>query len=110
MGEISSTYLPGAEEDTVIRQDPAPGTSDVTSPHVNMLVSLGARPAAYVMPQLVGLPLGEAESTLASAKLKVSKLTFSPVLGTPHGTVVGQSPARGARVEAGAGIELQVAE
>jgi beta-lactam-binding protein with PASTA domain len=58
----------------------------------------------------VGLSLGEAESLLGGAKLKVSKITFSPVLATPHGMVVGQSPARGARVEAGAGIELQVAE
>jgi len=110
VGEISATYLSGAEEDTVIRQDPAPGTTDVSSPHVNMLVSLAARPPAYVMPQLVGLPLGEAESLLRSANLKVSKLTITPVLGTPHGIVVGQSPARGARVEAGALIELQIAE
>jgi eukaryotic-like serine/threonine-protein kinase len=110
VGEISSTYLPGWQDDTVIRQDPAPGTTDVTSPHVNMLVSLGARPVAYVMPQLVGLSLGEAESRLGGAKLRVSKLTFTPVLGTPHATVVGQFPARGTRVEAGAAVELQVAE
>ena len=110
VGEISATYLSGAEEDTVIRQDPAPGTTDVSSPHVNMLVSLAARPPAYVMPQLVGLPLGEVESSLRSANLKLSKLTITPVLGTPHGVVVGQSRARGTRVEVGALIELQVAE
>jgi beta-lactam-binding protein with PASTA domain len=110
VGEVSGTYLPGWQEDTVIRQDPAPGTSDVTSPHVNMLVSLGARPAAFLMPQLLGLSLAEAESVVGGAKLKVSKFTFTPVLGTPRGTVVGQSPARGARVEAGTGIELQLVE
>jgi serine/threonine-protein kinase len=108
VGEISSVYLPGRQEDTVIRQDPAQGTTDVTSPHVNMLVSLGPRPAAYVTPQLVGLTLAEAEAILASAKLKLAKLTLTPVLGTPHGIVVGQTPARGSRIEAG--IELQVAE
>jgi beta-lactam-binding protein with PASTA domain len=75
-----------------------------------MLVSLGARPAAFVMPQLVGLSLAEAESVVGGAKLKVSKLAFTPVLGTPHGTVVGQSPARGTRVEAGTDIELQLVE
>ena len=110
VGEVSSTYLPGWQEDTVIRQDPSPGTTDLSSPHVNMLVSLGARPAAFVMPQLLGLSLGEAEALLAGAKVKVSKLAFSPIPGTPHGTVVAQSPARGTRVEAGAGIDLQVAE
>lgn len=110
VGEVSSTYLPGWQEDTVIRQDPSPGTTDISSPHVNMLVSLGARPAAFVMPQLVGLSLGDAESILAGAKLKVTKLTFTPVLGAAHGTVVGQTPTRGSRVEAGAGIELELAE
>jgi beta-lactam-binding protein with PASTA domain len=60
------------------------------------------------MPQLVGLTLAEAEAILTSAKLKLAKLTLTPVLGTSHGTVVGQTPARGSRIEAG--IELQVAE
>jgi serine/threonine-protein kinase len=110
VGEISSAYLPGWQEDTVIRQDPAPGTTDVTSPHVNMLVSLGPRPTAYLMPDVVGLPLGEAEARLSGAKLKVEKLLFSPVPGTSHGIVVGQTLTRGTRVEAGTGIELQVAE
>jgi eukaryotic-like serine/threonine-protein kinase len=110
VGEISSAYLPGWQEDTVIHQEPPPGTTDVTSPHVNMLVSLGARPVAFVMPQLVGLSLPEAQSVLAGAKLKIDKLNIVPVLGTSHGTVVGQSPARGSRVELGTGVQLQVAE
>src|SRR5271170_2322686 len=39
IGEISSMYLPGASsDDTVLRQDPAPGKTDITSPHVNLLV------------------------------------------------------------------------
>ncbi len=110
VGEISSAYLPGWPEETVIQQDPAPGTTEVTSPHVNLLVSLGTRPAAYVMPQLVGLTLAEAESVLASAKLKLAKLTFTPMSGTPHGIVVGQNPPRGTRVQPGTAIDLQVAQ
>ena len=61
LGEISSAYLPEHESGTVLQQDPAPGTSNVTSPHVDLLVSLGARPASYVMPELIGLSLNEAE-------------------------------------------------
>jgi len=110
VGEISSAYLPEWPEETVIRQDPAPGATDITSPHVNLLVSLGGRPPAYVMPQLIGLTLAEAESALAGAKLKLAKLTFTPVSGTPHGIVVGQTPARGSRIEPGGEIQLQVAE
>src|ERR1700723_1929492 len=61
-GEVSSAYLPTTGNDVVLQQDPAPGTSNVTSPHVDMLVSLGPRPPAYVMPELIGVALNEAES------------------------------------------------
>ena len=109
-GEVSSAYLPGSAEDTVVQQDPAPGTTDVTSPHVNLFVSLGSRPAAYVMPELVGLPVAEAESKLNAAGLKVAKLTPSVVPEAARGAVVGQAPSRGQRVDANTPVELQVAE
>src|SRR5580658_5860879 len=96
VGEISQAYVPG--------------TANVTSPHVDLLVSLGARPAAYVMPELVGYTLAEAESKFAGSGLKVAKLTFAAVPGGLHGTVVGQTPSRGARIDANSSIELQLAE
>jgi eukaryotic-like serine/threonine-protein kinase len=110
VGEISSAYLPGWGTDEVIRQDPAPGTTDNVSPHVDFLVSLGSRPPAYVMPELVGLTLNEAEAQLKSAGLKLGKFTPSSAPGVARGSVVGQTPARGQRVDATSVIELQVAE
>jgi serine/threonine-protein kinase len=110
LGEISSAYLPVGQDDTVIQQEPAPGTSDLTSPHIDLLVSLGSRPVAYVMPEMIGLSLAEAESKLAGTGLKVSKFTLSPIPGTLHGTVASQNPARGSRVDSSATIELQLAE
>jgi beta-lactam-binding protein with PASTA domain len=109
-GEVSSAYLGGAGNDVVLQQDPAPGTSNVTSPHVDMLVSLGPRPAAYVMPELIGQSLNEAESKLTGIGLKSPKLTLTPLPGGLHGTVLGQTPARGARLEASMQVELQIAE
>jgi len=110
VGEVSSLYLPGWAPDTIVQQEPAPGTTDVTSPHVDLLVSMGPRPVAYVMPELVGLSLADAERKLSSAGLRVSKLTFAPVSGTLHGAVVSQSPLRGARVDSATPIDLQVAQ
>jgi eukaryotic-like serine/threonine-protein kinase len=110
VGEISSAYLPGWATDQVIEQDPAPGTTDSVSPHVDFLVSLGGRPPAYVMPELVGLTLGEAEAKLKSAGLKLGKFTPSSAPGAARGYVVGQTPARGQRVDRASTIELQVAE
>lgn len=110
VGEISSTFLPGSPADTVLQQDPAPGTTDVMSSRVNLLVSLGTRPAGYVMPELVGLTLGEAEARISSNGLKLAKLSLASLPEVLHGIVVGQSVPRGSRVEAGSAIELQVAE
>jgi beta-lactam-binding protein with PASTA domain len=131
IGEISSAYLPDYPTDTVLLQDPPPGTSDATSPHVNLLVSLGTRPPAYVMPELVGLPLLEAQHRLSAAGLRVAKITFEPVPGgapsgtsesasggtplvaaptTAHGNVISQTPPRGARIAASDAVTLEVAE
>jgi beta-lactam-binding protein with PASTA domain len=109
-GEVSSAYLPGADSNIVLQQDPTPGTSNVTSPHVDMLVSLGPRPPAYVMPELIGQSLNEAESKLTGIGLKSPKLTLTPLPGGLHGTVVGQTPSRGARMDATTAVELQIAE
>jgi len=110
LGEVSNLYLPDSEEDTVAQQDPAPGTSDVTSPHVNLLVALGPRPEAYVMPELTSLPVAEAQSKLIAAGLKVSKLTPVSAPDRPSGTVLAQTPNRGQRVDATTPVELQVAQ
>jgi eukaryotic-like serine/threonine-protein kinase len=110
IGEISSAYLPGWSEETVIQQIPAPGTTDVTSPHVDLLVGLGPRPPAYVMPDLTGQPLGEVELKFRGRGVRISSFTLTPAPGALHGTVVGQTPPRGSRVDANVPIELRVAE
>jgi serine/threonine-protein kinase len=110
LGEVSSAYLPSDVADTVTGQDPAPGNTEVTGPHVNLLVTLGPRPAAYVMPELIGLPIAEAQAKLGSAGLRLSKLTPQPAPDATAGTIVAQTPARGQRVDSSSTIELQVAE
>ncbi len=109
IGERTGVYLPGFPEDTVILQTPAPGTSDATSPHVDLLVSLGSRPLAYVMPDLTGLTLIEAQQRLAAGRLKLGKISVQEAPGALPGTITAQTPPRGSRVEPGAAVDLQVA-
>lgn len=109
-GEVSSLYLPGWQEATVIEQIPKPGSADATSPHVDLLVALGPRPPSYVMPDLTGISLNEAFNRLHGTGLRVSKFTQVTTLGATHGTVVAQTPARGSRADSNSQIELQVAE
>jgi len=108
-GEVSKLYLPASTADTVLRQDPAPGTSDASSPHVNLLVALGPRPPAWVMPELVGDTLAEAQSKLSPAGLKISQITPASTSGVARGTITAQTPSRGQRVDASTSIELEVA-
>lgn len=108
-GEISAAYLPGTEDDVVLAQDPVPGATNVTSPHVNFLVSLGSRPPAYVMPDLLGLPLSEAISKLNNAGLKATKITAVQALAAASNSVIAQTPMRGHRVDRDTAIELEIA-
>ena len=110
VGEVSSAPLPGEPLDTVVMQFPAYGSPDASSSHVDLLVSLGEPPPAYVMPDFQGLTLGEAEAKLSSSGLRLGKLTFATGDEASHGIVASQLPGPGAKVEAGSAIELQVAE
>lgn len=109
-GEVSSLYLPDSDADTVLEQDPAPGAAGAINPHVNMLVTLGPRPPAYVMPALTGLSYAEASARLAAAGLKIAKVVPAASSGAARDTVLDQTPARGRRVDSTTPIELQVAE
>jgi beta-lactam-binding protein with PASTA domain len=77
---------------------------------VNLLVSLGPREPAYVMPDLIGLSLGEVQRQLAGTGTRVGKITFAPSPKAPRGSVIAQTPGRGARMLAGATVELELAE
>jgi beta-lactam-binding protein with PASTA domain len=113
LGEVSNLHLPDFGEDVVLQQDPSPGTSQLTSPHVNLLVSLGPRPAAYVMPEVSGLPVAAAQAKLTDAGLRVPNIvpvTNATVSSPARGTVVAQTPAHGQRVDADSTITLQVGE
>ena len=110
LGEVTTVLLPGADGNTILQQDPSPGTSQVSSPHVNLLVSASLPATAYAMPELVGLPLAEAESKLAAAGLRTPQIALLPDANLGRGTILAQTPARGQRVDGTTPITLQMAE
>ena len=110
VGEVSSAPIAGEPVDTVVMQFPAYGAPDASSSHVDLLVSLGQAPTTYVMPDFQGMSLGDVEARISSAGLKLGKLTFATGDEASHGIVASQNPPPGAKVVAGAAIELQVAE
>ena len=110
IGEISSAHLPGFATDAVVLQDPKAGSGESASPRVNLLVSLGEREPAYVMPSLVGLNLLEAQRQLSAIGLRLGKITFYAAPEAARGTIVEQVPKYGTRVTKGADVDLHVAE
>jgi serine/threonine-protein kinase len=109
LGEITTIYLPGRQPDIVLKQDPAPGTT-ASSPHVDLLVVAADRPPFYVMPGVVGLEQQEANRALAAAGLRIAKVNRIGQAGAPKGTIVGQNPPGGERIQADATVELGVAD
>jgi len=107
VGEVSAVTMPDAPADSVIIQTPRPGAGAAT-PRVDVLVSQGARDAAYVMPHLVGLNEIEAQHRLDVAGLR-RKVNYIAAPQWPHGTVVDQAPLAGSRFSSPATIDLTVA-
>ena len=97
------------ESDRVIAQEPNPAElAPGTTVPLRLLKSLGAPPAIYVMVDLIGRPLMEVQSFLEARGFEVGSVRSRRLPTLNPGTVVGQSPAAGYQVAAGAEIDLQV--
>jgi beta-lactam-binding protein with PASTA domain len=89
----------------VVAQKPAPGTKVADGSTVVVNVSRGRREVA--VPDVKGLPEAEAVAALEGAGLEVA-VTRVPS-DEVEGTVVAQSPAAGAEVVRGSGVQINVA-
>jgi len=107
IGEVSSVTLPEALGDTVVIQDPRPGSGAAT-PQVNVLIAQPPGEAAYVMPTLAGLREAEAARLLSQVPMRYHA-NYVTAPQWPHGAIIEQTPPAGARVMVSATVELTVA-
>ncbi len=107
IGEVSNISIADKPPDTVVIQNPKPGTGAAT-PRVDVLVSQGDRDKAYVMPHLIGLNESDAQHRLDLAGLR-RKVNYVVAPQWPHGAVIDQTPISGSRISAGAAVELTIA-
>jgi eukaryotic-like serine/threonine-protein kinase len=125
IGTIAQMPWAYAPEDTVIAQNPAPGSASVARPYVSMLIATPpvASNPMFVMPDLTGQLYSAAAVAIERAGLKLApEQTLQPVVPPvsgapaaqpiapviPAGTVVKQSPQPGQPVDASTPIELTV--
>ncbi|MGB2930053.1 MAG: PASTA domain-containing protein [Desulfobacterales bacterium] len=107
-GEISSTYSNTIRKDEVIAQVPSQGTMITRGECVNLLVSMGVRPRAYKMPDLIGLSLNSAITMIESMDLVLGEIKTHFYKGKPLNTVVAQESLSGYCVTQGSTVNLVI--
>jgi eukaryotic-like serine/threonine-protein kinase len=126
LGSVAHVNFPEAPLDQVLSQSPPANATGVAAPKINLLVSDGAEPAAYLMPNLTGQPLGSATLALQDAGIKVGKVSVaSPTLQSgdaqtapvppsvasqpgPASMIITQTPAPGQKITAGTVVNSEV--
>lgn len=96
-GDIVQVHSPRPAND-VIGQVPAPGGALDPTGRVGLVVSLGPAAHAFVMPDLQGRRLTEAERLFGAVGMRVAEVREQFVPGQADGIVQSQSPERGSRV------------
>jgi len=99
----------GAASGRVLAQVPPPSTPAVPNTRIHRLVSEGATPPTWVMPDLIGLRHERAESWIGRSAFRRGTVRRVSMIGRTPGEVIGQLPLAGYPVRAKDVIELTVA-
>ena len=110
LGDIVGIHWPQSEPDQVVAQDPPPESAEVRSPAVDILVSVGEAPEAYLCPRWVGQPIAEVRRSLEKAGFKVAGVTSITTESAPQGIIFTQSPAAGSKIGSDAVFSFQVSQ
>jgi eukaryotic-like serine/threonine-protein kinase len=125
VGVAAKLPYSGAQDGSVLAQDPPAHSHGIAQPSVNILVAAPDTdaPDGYVMPDLTGLPVLTAMDHLTKIGLKVDPPTYAdvsippvaasgtvPTAPTVPGSVIGQQPMPGARVDQNTVIKLTAAK
>jgi eukaryotic-like serine/threonine-protein kinase len=97
VGDVAVLPWPG-DADQVVAQDPPPATTEVRTPTVNLLISSGEEPAAYLCPRFVGQPIADVRRVVEKNGFKVGEVTPVATEGGSPGIVLIQSPPAGSKI------------
>jgi beta-lactam-binding protein with PASTA domain len=103
---VSDARTPAGQ---VLDQAPGGGTLSVSGDRVHRLVSEGARAPQWVMPDLTGKTLQDAQEWITLCGFRSGAVRRVPAEGRSPGTIVGQMPLSGYPVGRRDVIELTVA-
>lgn len=109
VGDVAVVPWAG-EADQVVAQDPPPATAEVRSPAVNLLVSGGEAPPAYLCPRFIGQPLTEVRRVVEKNGFKVDQVTPVVTDGGSKGIILTQTPPAGSKIGSDAVFSFQVTQ
>jgi serine/threonine-protein kinase len=109
VGDVSVLPWPG-EPDQVVAQDPLPAATEVHTPTVNLLVSGGEEPPAYLCPRFIGQPIAEVRRVLEKNGFKIGQVTSVPIEGGSQGIILTQTPPAGSKIGSDAVFSFQVTQ
>jgi serine/threonine-protein kinase len=109
VGDVAVLPWPG-DPDTVVGQDPPPATAEVRTPTVNLLISGGEEPPAYLCPRFIGRPIAEVRRVLERNRFKIGQVTPVATNGGSQGIILTQSPPFGSKIGSDAVFSFQVTQ
>jgi beta-lactam-binding protein with PASTA domain len=125
VGTVAHLPLDGSSEGKVLAQDPPAHAQGIERPSVNLLLAAPQDASAdgFVMPDFSGVPIVAAQAELTSIGIQSATPTFIsvpiPPVGatgappaplTAPGSVIGQQPPAGARVDQATVVHFSVAK
>lgn len=119
IGSVAHVNLPDIPAEQVASQSPPAKASQMSVPKINLLVSLGPKTAAFVMPSFIGQPIGSATLALKDAGINVGPVTVAapsqpgvaeatPAQPGAASMVVSQSVDPGQKIVAGSTVNFSV--
>lgn len=109
LGDVAQVHWPAGDPDQVLAQDPPATKTEVQSPAVNILVSLGQPAPAYMCPSFVGTLFSDASKVLDKSGFKIGQIIPVSTEQVPAGTILTQTPLGGSKIGADAVFNFQVA-
>jgi len=109
VGEIAVLPWPGDPE-RAAAQAPPPATAEVRTPTVNLLISRGEDPPAYLCPRFIGQPIAEVRRELDQNAFRIGRVTPVATNGGSQGIILVQSPSPGTKIGADAVFSFQVSQ
>lgn len=98
-GRPAESHSDQVKNDVVIAQFPGPGTTIERGHSIDLLISIGPRPRAYAMPDLVGVSIEAAISVVEKLQLRMGRIKVETDPKKKNNSVIRQEPPAGRRVD-----------